>query len=60
MYKECENPNCKRDRFFLVEEPGRINTIVANNAEMRRRTTIPKSSAINGQKIRLYLSLVER
>lgn len=19
MYKECENPNCKRDRFFLVE-----------------------------------------
>ena len=19
MYKECENPNCKRDKFFLVE-----------------------------------------
>ena len=19
MYKECENPNCKRDRFFLIE-----------------------------------------
>lgn len=34
MYKECENPNCKRDRFFMVEATRTISTIAANNAEM--------------------------
>ncbi len=48
MYKECENLNCKRDRFFLVEAT-RTNKHYCCD-QCSKRTTISKPPAINGQK----------
>ena len=48
MYKECENLNCKRDRFLLVEAT-RTNKHYCCD-QCSNRTTISKPPAINGQK----------
>lgn len=46
MYKECENLNCKRDRFLLVEAT-RTNKHYCCD-QCSNRTTISKPPAING------------